>query len=314
MADGLAVRSMPVPRVSSELRPHRRVRARQRRAGPRRRTRARRTAARARRGRCPTRPPPKNSDREQAAEHPDELEPGLEARERPAARGLGAVALQQAVEREASAAPRRPRPRRRRTRARRRPYERAANSSGIAGATSEPARIHSSRTRLREQRRDERAERVADRAADEHQPEHPGRLALLLQHERGEEGGEADDAAHEPHRGAGDRRCSARAAAPDRVRSPAAPTLFGAWDRRARRTMPSTKITAPSRSTHAAPVELGGSRPRPVPATTPPTTAISARREFASTSSSWLSTTAGTSALLATDWPFDSTSIAKASG
>ena len=71
---------------------------------------------------------------------------------------------------------RRPPPRRTRVRGDR--TTRAANSNGIAGATSEPARIHSSRTRLRSNGAMTVPSRVAERARDEHQPVHPRRLAL----------------------------------------------------------------------------------------------------------------------------------------
>ena len=77
--------------------------------------------------------------------------------------------------------------------------------------------------------------------------------------------------------------------------------------------MPTTKTTAPKRNTHAAPETLRIAAAIGA-ATVPPRIAISASREFARTSSSGSSTTAGTSALLATECPFESTSIANASG
>ncbi len=77
--------------------------------------------------------------------------------------------------------------------------------------------------------------------------------------------------------------------------------------------MPSTKTSEPTRSTHGAPTvfrivaAIGA-------ATVAPSTEMIVSREFASTSSSWESTTAGTSELFAIDWPFDKTSAPNASG
>jgi hypothetical protein len=64
--------------------------------------------------------------------------------------------------------------------------------------------------------------------------------------------------------------------------------------------IPTAKITEPVRNTHAALVSFSIAAANGA-ATAPHRTAINARRELARTSSSGLSTTAGTSALFATE-------------
>jgi hypothetical protein len=76
---------------------------------------------------------------------------------------------------------------------------------------------------------------------------------------------------------------------------------------------PMAKIADASRSTHAPLVSLRIAAAGSPPAI-PAITLISARREFASTSSSSLSTTDGTSALFAIACDFESTSVPNASG
>ena len=131
-----------------------------------------------------------------------------------------------------------------------------------------------------------------------HQPVDPRRLALLLQHERREEREEADDPAHNPMAeptmtmlGT----CSSSRSSRSRAARPAS----RARDRE-RGDDADDEDHAPKRNTHAALETLRIAAANGA-ATVPPRIAISASREFARTSSSGSSTTAGTSALLATE-------------
>ena len=78
-------------------------------------------------------------------------------------------------------------------------------------------------------------------------------------------------------------------------------------------TVPARNTSDPMRSTHGAPTVLRITAAIGA-ATVAPTTEMIVSREFASTSSSCESTTAGTSELFAIDWPFDNTSVPNASG
>ena len=195
-------------------------------------------------------PVARKDDGEDSADDPEQLEARLEPREGPAPGDVGAVSLQQAVERE--------------------PAARRGGGDGGRGddqraASVRPRREHERHARYDqrtgedpflagaapEDRRHDRADPGADRAQQEHDAEHPRRFLRRLEHERGEEREEADRRAQQTHRGAGGEDAP-RAQRVTLVGGLRRADVFGARIPSAA-SIPSTKMSVAVRSTHGAP-------------------------------------------------------------